>query len=277
MRPPLEVRRIGRLGEVHRVRADVLTAEPLLREAVALAEAECADDELTLAGALNGLALVCKDVAKYDEARALYQRSFSLAQRASGTSPDDLATLYHNLGGIEHACGNYAAGESFARLAVETRKTGVPADRPELAADMVALAAILDGLQQYDEAEQLYTDALRIFERAPETHASDIAVTLNDLGAQYHRRGLSRRAEALLQHAEALKRRILGPRHPDLAVTLNNLAVLYTRRRDFTRAVPLFAEAVAILEETLGADHPKVVSCRESYIRCTTEASPESP
>jgi tetratricopeptide (TPR) repeat protein len=268
----LEVSRLGRLGERHRLRGEVAEAEVLLRRAVALAKATCHNDVVTLARALNGLGLVCKDAAKYDEARALYERALSLLQRLDDPDLHDVATIYHNLGGIEHARGNYTEAQPFARLSVETRTRAAVPDDAALAGDMVALAAILDGLKEYDEAERLYLDALQVLETAPETNAREIAVTLNDLGAEYHRRGLSALAEAQLVRAAALKRQVLGDDHHELAVTLNNLAVLYKSRRDFARAKPLFEEAVAILEKSLGCAHPKAMASRENLRQCVADS-----
>jgi tetratricopeptide (TPR) repeat protein len=268
----LEVTRLGRLGELHRLRGEVAQAEALLREAVTVAEQLCQHDEVTLARALNGLGLVCKDVAKYDEARALYERALSLLQHASPPDPHDIATIYHNLGGIEHARGNYAEAMPFARLAVETRIKAEPGDPTALAADMVALAAVLDGLEEYDEAERLYLDALGVLEMAPDSNAREIAVTLNDLGAQYHRRGLSELAEAHLERAATLKRQVLGDQHHELAVTLHNLAFIYRSRRDFARAAPLYGEALSIFEKSLGPDHPRVIASRANVRQCAADA-----
>jgi hypothetical protein len=39
-------------------------------------------------------------------ARALYRRALWLIERAGRPHPDHIATLNHNLGGIEHAAGN---------------------------------------------------------------------------------------------------------------------------------------------------------------------------
>ena len=262
---------LGRLGETHRVRGNYVEAERLLRATVVMAEAATPRDDLGLAAALNGLGLLCKDLAKYDEARALYGRALSLLEGAPGYHDAWIATIYHNLGGIEHASGNFAEGEPFARRGLAIRRQLDGAD-DALAADMAALAAILDGQQKQDEAESLYRDALRIYERSPESNAGEIAVTLNGLGALYATRGSLEEAEAILTRALSLKQETLGPRHPDVAVTLNNLALVYKRQGEFTRAATLYLDAVDILEHLLGAEHPKAVICRENYTRCVADA-----
>jgi tetratricopeptide (TPR) repeat protein len=249
-----------------------IEAERSLREAVAIAEEYFQHDAVTLAAALNSLALVCKDLAKYDEARALYQRALALVDTDSNANGDEIADLYHHLGGIEHARRNYAEGEVFARTGLEIRKRLGSADESALAADMVALAAILDGQQKFDEAEPIYLEALRVLERSPEKNASEIAVALNDLGALYTQRGNSERAEELLIRAADLKSQTIGPRHPDVAVTLNNLALVHKRRGNFERARAIYQNALGIFEAALGADHPKTLACRRNRDRCAAAA-----
>jgi len=189
-----------------------------------------------LVAELNQLGLDCKRLGRYAEGRSHYERAMALLESLPDPDPEDIATLYHNLGGIEHARGDYAAAEPLARrgLAIRLGVRGAPAGR--VAADMVALGAILDGLGRYEEAERLYLDALAEFERAPEDHAGDIAVALNDLGAQYVMRGRLEEAEALLLQAAKIKRRIHDPGHPSVAVTVGNLAVL-SRRREVSAAI----------------------------------------
>lgn len=266
---------IGLTAEEHRLRGDYALAEGLARQAVASAEQAHALDPKRLAAALNGLGLVCKDLAKYNEARAAYRQALTLLEGAPGFNDDWIATIYHNLGGIEHASGNYAEGEPLARrgLAIRRQSGG---DAESVAADMVALAAILDALGKEEEAEAMYVDALSIFEGATPANAGEIAVTLNGLGALHAKRGAYEEAEALLTRAVSLKEVHLGARHPDVAVTLNNLGFVYKRRGDVTRAATTYLAAVDILEQALGAKHPKAIACRANYVRCVADAGAAS-
>lgn len=266
----VEFAELCRAGERYRAAGRAGEAEPLLREALAIAERDFPDERLELAAALNAVGLVCKDLAKYDEARAVYERALALVSPDQGDASNhqESATLYHNLGGIEHARANYGEAEVFARKGLEIRRRISDSNDSGLAADMVALAAILDGQQKFDEAERLYVEALHILELSPEANAREIAVALNDLGALYTQRDASERAEELLTRAAELKRRTIGPGHPDVAVTLNNLAIVHKRRGDFARAAALYEDALGIFEATLGSDHPRTLACRRNHERC---------
>ena len=267
---PDEERRLAELsarGSRRRLQGDPAGAEPLLRAALALTERLFPDDSDRIVAALNALGLVCKDLAKYDEGRAAYTRALALLESAPSPHPDRIATLYHNLGGMEHARGDYGAGEPLARKGLDIRRRIAHDDDPELAADLVALAAILDGQRKFDEAESLYSEALRILEAAPDGNAAELGVAFNDLGAQCARRGELHRAEKLLVRAIEVKTRRLGTRHPDVGVTLNNLAFVH-ERTGAAAARGEYRGALDILEHALGPGHPKSVACRRNYERC---------
>jgi tetratricopeptide (TPR) repeat protein len=238
------------IGRRLRVQGWFAQAESPLRAALAAAEQAPSPESGALVEALNALGLLCKDLGHYDEARGHYERALALLEGAGIADPDDIATLYHNLGGIEHARGDYAAGEAFARRGLVIRTSLDKGDPFLIAADKVALAAILDGLTRYPEAERLYVEAVAVFERTPGQHDVE-----------------------LLTRAVDLKRRALGPRHPDTAVTLNNLAITCKRAGALSRAATLAAEALEILEETLPADHPRLAVCRANAAGCADSAA----
>lgn len=253
-------------GGRHRAGGRPAVAEPLLREALRLTEEHFPTDRDRLVAALNALGLLCKDLAKYDEARALYERALALLKAAGNESSADVATLYHNLGGIEYARRNYAVAELLARKGLEIRRACAPDDRA-LAADMVALAAILDGLEQFEEAASLYVEALRVLDGSASTNGHEIGVALNDLGANYARRDRLDEAKAHLAIAVELKTRRLGVHHPDRALSLNNLAFVHERLGDLERALELYEEALRVFEQAIGPGHPKTLDCRRNYER----------
>jgi tetratricopeptide (TPR) repeat protein len=176
-----------------------------------------------------------------------------------------LATIHHNLGGLEHERGRYARGEPFARQSVEIRRKALGPNHPEVAADMAALAGLLDGQEKFDEAEELYHAALKIFRRVHGEEHYELAVTFNNLAAIADKKGNAAEAERLYKQSLAIKEKVLGPSHPDVAMTLNNLAMTYAGVGRFAEAEPLFTRALKILEQALGKKHPRTRACRENY------------
>ena len=224
-----------------------------------MTEVDAAED---LPGALNARGMRCKDLAQYDEGRACYERALAILEQSPTNRAGDIATLYHNLGGIEHARRDFVAAEPLARHGLALRRA--LGDDDAVAADLIALGAILDGQKKFDEAEALYHEGLAILERSPERNTSEIAVALNNLGAQYLARGRLSEALTFLTQSQRLKRTYLREDHPDVALTLNNLAEARRRRGELVLAERLYRQAIRIFETALGADHPKTAACRRN-------------
>jgi tetratricopeptide (TPR) repeat protein len=95
----------------------------------------------------------------------------------TGRERDDfLANLYHNLGGLEHSRRRFRRGELYARKSVLLRRRATEPSALALAADRVALAAILDGLCKFSESQNLYRQALRVYRRVYGPSRQEIAL-----------------------------------------------------------------------------------------------------
>jgi tetratricopeptide (TPR) repeat protein len=243
-------------------------AERLLRHVLALAEEGCQGCEWRVCSFENELGMLYKYTGRFDEAEQAYHRALAIADRAGGSRGSEmLANLYHNLGGLEHARDRYAAGEPFARRGLAIRERLLGPDHPDVAADLAALAPLLDGQGKRQEAAALMIRALGILERAYGPDNCELAVSLNNLAALRYREGNRNEALALYRHALAIKEKCLGPVHPDVATTLNNMAVLLKAQGDRHAAASLYRRALVIFEQSLGEAHPKTVACRENYAR----------
>jgi len=100
-----------------------------------------------------------------------------------------LATLYHNLGGLEHSRRRYQRGERYARKSLKYRCATSGADSVGAASDMAALAALLDGQGKFDQSQNLYRKALKIYRRDYGANHPEIAVVLNNLAAVHQATG----------------------------------------------------------------------------------------
>ena len=171
---------------------------------------------------LNERGLRCKAAGRLTEARQCYERARDLLRLEEPVDYSALATVYHNLGGIAFVLGAYASGELMARKGIALRLQA--AKGPEaLAADLIALAALIGGQDRFDEAEQLYRSGLTVLRATPHASRAEIAVALHGLGVQYARRGRRRRALRFLRRAARIKVETLGPAHPSLELTLRSL------------------------------------------------------
>jgi tetratricopeptide (TPR) repeat protein len=262
---------LNQRGCALRDRAQYAEAEALLLKALALAEEGCRGCELRVCSVENELGVLYKYTGRFDEAERAYKRALQLAERPAGSrDPVTLATLYHNLGGLEHARERYAAGEVFARRGLALREQTFGPNYPDVASDLAALAPLLDAQGKRQEAASMMIRALGIQERTYGPNACELAPDLNNLAALRYAEG--QRTEALILYTRTLeiKQRCLGPDHPDVATTLNNMAVLFKSQGDRRKAAQLYQQSLTIFEKSLGPEHPKTIACKANYARLTS-------
>jgi tetratricopeptide (TPR) repeat protein len=211
--------------------------------------------------ALNGLAMVCKYTARYAEAGRLYRRALPLARASRDTAL--VASIYHNLGGLEHALGRFALAEPFARRSVRLRVRALGQAHPDVAADKAALAAILDGRGKDAEAEALYREAIGCFARHLGARHFEVGFNWANLAALYHKMG--RRAKAERAYARALRilEGTVGRNHPVVAGTLRNFGMLREEQGRWAEATRIGRRVLMIQKAVLGGSHPHALEAQE--------------
>ncbi len=213
---------------------------------------------------LNGLGMVCKYTAQFARGMRFYRRALALATERFGEDHTSVASIHHNLGGLEHARGRHAKGEPYARRSVELRERALGPEHPDVAEDVAALAALVEGCGRLDEAEALYRRALAIFRRAYGARSYDVAVNYHNLGGLAWKRGDLASAKKLLGRSLVLKEERLGADHVEVAYTLNNLGVVYASAGEDAEARRAYRRALAIYGRALAHSHPQARACREN-------------
>ncbi|MBI4890583.1 MAG: tetratricopeptide repeat protein [Acidobacteria bacterium] len=250
----MALRAVGRFAEARaEIQGSVSVAERYMGPA----------DELTGA-AYCGLGMFYKYSGEFDEAERAYKRSMEILVPICGEESEILATLYHNLGGLEHSRQNYEAGVPWARKAYEVRKKLAGAECSETVADAVALAGLLDEMGPSAESERIYREALVTWERIFGPEHYEIASTLHNLAAL--RRDMGDRAEAIQLYRQAyeMKRRLLGAQSPDTGLTATCLAQLLGQEPGGRKeALELAQAALSAYERNCEEKHPERVACAE--------------
>lgn len=268
----IRIRTLGLLGAVRRTLGDYARAEADLQNAVVTAAAEFGDASREVAEARNNLGVLYKHLGRFDEARILYEQ----ALRSIGGESVEGALIYHNIGGILHAQGNFSAAEEPARKAWDISRRLLGEDDRQTIVDAAAYAAVLDGLERYNESEPIYRRALAFFETAYGPYHYEVAANLHNLAALLAARGHYQEAEEHYRRALAIKEKLLGAESPDVALTRHNLGNMLNRAGRHAEAVPLLENAVAVLEKRLTPRHPHLMLARENLqnaIRSLTGAA----
>ncbi len=128
-----------RLGALRRRAGDLTGAEDAYRRALVVAERHLPGDDLRAARLRNDLGVVLKYTGAFDEAAALYTHVHTVFVARLGPVHPDVGMVLHNIGGLAHARGRPADGETAARAAVSIRSAALGDDHPTSATDRSAL------------------------------------------------------------------------------------------------------------------------------------------
>jgi tetratricopeptide (TPR) repeat protein len=225
-RDQLRLAALVRLGEALRLLGKFPEAEDALKRAVQLAEDKHPPDPINRAMALNGLGIVFKDTQRFEQAGQHYRQALMLLEQTLGPHDLELAPLYHNLAGLQHAQDHFAEGEPLARRALELRAAHEGLETTAAAGDLAVLGALLLGQHRYTEAETVLERSLAIWEGRYGRHHYEVGVVKHNLAALYQARGDAARALRTFTEVFHIKSHILGPTHPDVVSLRPHIAPL---------------------------------------------------
>src|SRR5579884_1176749 len=112
----------------------------------------------------------------------------------------------------------------------------------------------------FSQAEPLYQDALRIYQKALGPEHPSTATTMDALASLYQAQGRYEQAEPLYQDALRIYQKALGPEHPSTAATMHALASLYQAQGRYEQAEPLYQDALRISKKAEGPEHPSTAT-----------------
>lgn len=262
-----KIQELCRLGDRYTRSGEYAEADLVLRKSIRESTGLFGARSLTTCAAQHHYAVLCKYTGHFAEAARIFQQLSRTLFPALGASAFEWATLYHNMGGLEHARNCPARAEPLARKALQIRRRLLGPNDPAVAEDEVALGAILDARHKHRAARRLYLRALRTFSAHPYGRKYDRAVTLNNLAASYYSTGNYGAAERHYRRALKDKKGLFGPQHVDVALTMNNLAILCQAQGKRVQAEQLLNGALTIFNAQLPARHPKRLACQKNHTR----------
>jgi tetratricopeptide (TPR) repeat protein len=255
------------LGTAQRMLGQLGDAEASFH--AALAAASAADGQLSLEAAVihNDLGMTYKLQGRFAEAAAAYDAAGAILAAMPDADPDDLASLWHNRGGLAHAQGDHESAEPLAKRAIEVRTATLGPDHVATLLDRSAYAAILDGLGRVDEAELEIRDVVDGLVAALGEDHPEVAVARNNLAATLQRRGCLREAERLYRLVVAAREARLGTNAPALAVALSNLGTVLRAQGRPEPARAVYERAIGLLEGVVDESHPTLETIRLNLAR----------
>jgi tetratricopeptide (TPR) repeat protein len=116
----------------------------------------------------------------------------------------------------------------------------------------------LEAQQKYDEAEQLFREALAIGERVYGPGHRETATCLDNLATCLRKQGRYVDAVTFCARSMEIREAVLGKKHAHTASSYSNLGFLYRTLGRYEEAQTLLAQSLAVRERSLGENHPYV-------------------
>jgi tetratricopeptide (TPR) repeat protein len=232
-------------------------ADPLLSQAVALAEQQHGTDHLLLILRLDKQAELFWNQGKYEEAERVLQRMLVLEMHYMGQHHSGTAETLSKLAVLYASQGKYEKAEPLYQRALHIQRQQLGHEHFQVSTTLNNLAYLYWRQGKYGEAESLYKQALSIWERQLDPDQPEIASPLTNLANLYREQGRYEEAEPLYKQALCIREQRLGSDHPYTGITINGLANLYREQGKYEEAEPLYRQALTISEQQLGVSHPQ--------------------
>jgi tetratricopeptide (TPR) repeat protein len=205
---------LGQAGMLFYAQARHAEAEPLMRRAVAVAEAGFGRQHLRVATALNNLAQLLQDTQRLDEAETCMRRALTIDEARLGREHPGVALRLNNLALLLKATDRAAEAEPLLRRALAIDEARLGQQHPAVARDLGNLAALMKATNRPDEAEPLLRRAVALAETGAGPASVEAAIPLGSLALLLHHARRLDEAEPLMRRALGQLSASLGAGHP---------------------------------------------------------------
>lgn len=254
------------LGNVYRSLAEFDKARSLLQEALVLRQRLFGDENAATALTLFHLGWLEHDLANYDEAEQLYTRALRIQKKVLPEHDDAIADTLFNLAWLKGRMELEHAGprerlleaESLFQQVLHIRRQQTPQNRQHVSFTLMALVAVLHGLDKYGEALVVLAEAGSHLQQDGGQSTTNVFFTFL-LAEQARKARKYDEAERLHRQVLERARRKLGDRHPIVAMILGSLAGLLRQKYDLVNAEKAIREALDIGRNSLLRWHPLMI------------------
>lgn len=242
-----------------------------------LERADSALYESSEAIVLNSLAVLYANNNQFAESEAVYEKCLELwrhvAEQDHQSHAADLAVVLNNFGSFYHKTGAYKEAAALYQEALDILgdltkdyDLGQVNQQPNdmysllggpfvgLGMTLGNLASIYMEIQQFEESERCYKEALEIYRHLaaanPIEYEPELSQAMQNLAIVYEKTNQFQESEALFMEALEIQRRLANDNpqayQPKLALTLLNLGNLYCFMERWSKGEAAYQEALEI-------------------------------
>lgn len=225
-------------------------AEPVLREAVALAEDKLNPVNPLRSSALTALADELVSLKKFQEAEALCEEALSVDDKRGADGAAVLANTLTSLGGVYFAEGNPSAAKTSFLKAINLYSQVYGERDTHTAMAMNDLGANLYEAGLYKDALGEYQQALPLYRAVFGEHHPEMSTLLNNIGRAELITGDVDHAEPILQQALKMTEEFMADEHDFLVSPLNSLGMIDAYRGNLADARRKLEQAESIARKS---------------------------
>ncbi|KAK0728575.1 hypothetical protein B0T26DRAFT_869597 [Lasiosphaeria miniovina] len=133
---------------------------------------------------------------------------------------------------------------------------------------MSNLAIVIDNQGKYEEAEQIYRQALQLTEKVLGKEHPSTLNSMNNFANMLDRQGKYEEAKQMDRQALQLREKVLGKEHPSTLDSMNNLAIVLDRQGKYEEAEQMHRQALQLKEKVLGKEHPSTLTSKNNLAAC---------
>lgn len=241
-------------------------AEPIFKDALALARQHSDPDDPKLALILNNYGVNLFWMRRYQEAAKLHEEALELRKRhkpldqsAVAESLHNLADAYRYLDRDPEEVEKLYKDALAIKLGISPRNdVSIAQTRQNLASAQENLASAKKDRNPLKDAFDNLDQALTIYRRDLKLGDPRIAAILNRQSILYFRQGANKEAEAKFREALNLQRSSAATQQITLAATLDDFALNQIQLGRYDEATALAREALSIRRKSFPENHPTI-------------------
>jgi len=241
-------------------------ADPIFKEALALARQRIDPDDPLLTRILNNYGLHFFRMRHYQEAAQFHEEALEQRKRRKPIDRSAIAQSEHNLADAYRYLGRDPQEVlALYQEALTLKIASSPRDEVSIAETRQNLASAFEELfvakrdpRLLKESAANLEQALAIYRKNLDPGDPLIAGALNRQALSYFMRGLYKEAEAKFREALSVQRASALTQQPTLAATLDDFSVNQLQIGRYDEAIDLARQAVAIRQTSLSKDNPTI-------------------
>ena len=236
------------------------SALSLAKKGLSIAEKESGKVSLAYAATLNNLAVIYKNLLKFDLAESSALESAQIVRKVLKENDPDFSRCLENLAELYEDIGKYDKAEAVYLELCGITKNYAGENSVDFLSQQQNLAELYETTKEYKKAEPLFISIMETSRKMSGDTSANYVESMSNLGRLCFEEHDYKKAEALLLEVLAIRKKSLGENHPDYASTLFDLGALHDETNAFDKAESEYLEAMQIWKNYLEDFHDDFTS-----------------